>query len=69
MKNKVIFYVILSLLSIIATLQCYTYAVQFRAVDVVGGEIGLLLIPFIVWMGVKIYKDDKKWRENDADFE
>lgn len=66
MKNRALFYVVLSLASIIACLKCYEYAIQFRVNNVIGGEIGLLLIPFVVWMAVKIYRDDKKASENDG---
>ena len=66
MKNKLLFYLFLSLASLIAFLKCYEYARSLRTNDVVGGEIGLLLIPFIVYMGIKIYKDGRKAGETDG---
>lgn len=67
MKNKVLFYVILSLASIIAFLKCYEYANLFRVNNVAGGELGLLLVPFIVAMVIKNYRDYRKAGESNAE--
>jgi hypothetical protein len=66
MKTKLLFYFFLSSTSLIAFLKCYEYARTLRGNDVVGGEIGLLLIPFIVYMAIKIYKDDRKAKNEKA---
>ena len=65
--NKVLFYVILSLTSIIAFLKCYEYASQFRVNNVAGGELGLLFVPFIVGMAIKNYRDYRKAGESNSE--
>lgn len=67
MKNKVLFYVFLSLASIVAFLKCYEYASLFRVNNVAGGELGLLLVPFIVGMAIKNYRDYRKAGESNAE--
>lgn len=49
MKRKIIFYLIISLVSIIAFLLAHDYSNSLRVINGFGGELSFLFIPFLVW--------------------
>ena len=63
-EKKIIFYILITLASIIACLKCHEYAITMRFNNNAwGGELFLLLIPYVVYMAIKNFRDYRstKW--------
>lgn len=59
--RKFVFYLFLSLASIIACLKLHEYAASMRFnTDAWGGELMLLFIPYMVWLAIRNFKDTVK---------
>lgn len=59
-RNTIIAYTFLSILSVIIFLCCHEYANTLRPANAYGGELTAFLLPFFVWATRRNIKDFKK---------
>lgn len=60
LRNTIIAYIFLIILSIIIFFYCHEYANTLRPSNAYGGELTAFLLPFIVWATRRNIKDFKK---------
>lgn len=63
--RRIVFYILLFILSLLLCRYAHTYADSLRTSSAWGGEVFLLLIPYIVWNFEDIFRvsQGKKGRE------
>lgn len=68
-KKKVIKWVLISVVSVIAFVIAHKLATMERSYKAIGGEMFMLLIPFFVWYiqdCVKFFKEDENENQKNC---